>query len=259
MEQYPCYNTPPIKEALCEFHFKPKHDWDLTLPGKLQSALNQLGQEYTGKPHEQRVIAFGVEASDDQPLSLRYGERLSRIHLIAQNGTRMIGVGPDVLSVHLLHPYYNSSNSLPSGWNELESRILTALTAYWKVAEPIGIRRIGLKYINKIIIPGEEVRVEDYLRCAVPDVDGLPNRQRHFISRVEYVYDDSTLLILSQGLADAPPDHIGFLLDLDVIRETSDPIQEQDVLDIVRNFHARVRKAFETVITDKARDLFDVC
>ena len=122
MAQYPCYNNPPIKEALCEFRFKPKRDWDLTLPGKFQSALGQLGQEYTGKPHEQKVIASGVEASDDQPLSLRYGERLSRIHLVAQNGTRMIGVGPDVLSVHLLDPYSKSSNSLPKCWRDRGAR-----------------------------------------------------------------------------------------------------------------------------------------
>ena len=117
MDQYPCYNNPPIKEALCEFHFKPKRNWDLTLPGKLQSAL---GQEYTGKPHEQRVVwreSFRRPASQ-----FEIRRAVVKDSSYAQNGTRMIGVGPDVLSVHLLDPYSKSSNLLSKCWRDRVAR-----------------------------------------------------------------------------------------------------------------------------------------
>ena len=55
------YRNPPIEEALCEFRFPPEQDWDPTIPGKLQT---KFGDEYTGKPREQRVVEVGLEAQE---------------------------------------------------------------------------------------------------------------------------------------------------------------------------------------------------
>ena len=44
----------------------------------------------------------------------------------------MIGVGPDVLSVHMLRPYHDPLRSDHSGWDEFQPRISEALDAYWK-------------------------------------------------------------------------------------------------------------------------------
>ena len=248
------YKSPPIEEAVCEFRFKPDRDWDFTIPGKLQT---KFGDEYTGKPREQKVVEVGLETQEGKPSNLRYGEGLARVQLVTKSEKRMIGVGPDLLSIHMLRPYQDPSHPKRSGWDEFESRISEALDAYWSVAQPVGVNRIGIRYINKIIVPGKTVRVEEYLRCALPDLNELPDRLNSFVGRMDYAYPDGVRLILSQGSVGAPSDHIGFLLDLDVIWETAEPVKRDATLKTVADLRARERSAFETVITDKTRDLFD--
>ena len=254
MEDRRRYKNPPIEEALCEFRFKPGRDWDLTIPGKLQT---EFGDEYTGKPQEQRVVELGLEAPGGKPFNLQYGEGLARVQLVTKDGKRMVGVGPDVLSVHMLRPYQDPRHPESSGWDEFQPRIKIALGAYWNVAKPKGVHRIGIRYINKIVVPQKTVKVESYLRCALPNVSGLPDRLNNFMCRVEYAYSDGVRVVLSQGSINVSKDRVGFLIDLDVIWESTEPVSQNEALEKVRDLRSREREAFETVITDKARELFD--
>ena len=188
---------------------------------------------------------------------MRYGEGLAKVQLVTEDGKRMIGVGHDVLSIHILRPYQRTLDSGNVGWDEFYSRIKRAIEAYWKVSKPIGVTRIGIRYINKIVIPQIKVRVEDYLKCALPNVSGLPDQLSNFMSRVEYTYGDNVRLVLSQGSIEAPPDNVGFLLDLDVIWHGADPISEDEALTIISDLREREREAFEIIITEKAREHFD--
>ncbi len=248
------YKTPPIEEALCEFRFEPGRDWDLTVPGKLQT---QLSNKYSGKPQQGRVVEVELDTQKGTSPNLRYREGFAKVQLVTDDGKRMVGVGPDVLSIHMLRPYQYPPDSKASGWDEFKPRISDALEAYWEVSKPVGVRRIGIRYINKIIIPRKSVKVEEYLRCALPVVAGLPNQLNDFMSRVDYAYPDGVHLILSQGSVSAPADHVGFLLDLDVIWESPQSIVRDEALEKVNDLRIRERQAFENVITDKTRSLFD--
>ncbi len=254
MHQHRRYKNPPIEEALCEFRFKPGQDWDFTIPGKLQT---EFGDEYTGKPRDQRVVEVELKAQGGRPPNLQYNEALASVQLVTKAGKRMVGVGPDVLSVHMLRPYQDPDKAEESGWAEFHPRIETALNAYWKVAAPDGVTRIGIRYINKIVIPQKTVEVSSYLTCALPEVSGLPDSRKNFMSRVEYAYSDDVRLVVSQGSIEAPSDHVGFLLDLDVIWEGATPLARDKALAKASDLRTRERAAFETVITDKTRELFD--
>ena len=210
-----------------------------------------------GKPQEQRVVQVGMEAQGGQPSNLRFGEGLAKVQLVTSNGKRMVGVGPDVLSIHMLRPYQDPREPERSGWEEFRPRIETALGTYWDVAQPLGVLRVGIRYINRIVIPQGAVEVKGYLKCALPDVDGLPDQLTNFMSRVDYTYGDNVRIVLSQGSIDAPPDHVGFLLDLDVIWENPEPVDKARALTIANDLRGRERAAFEAVITNKARELFN--
>ena len=248
------YKNPPIEEALCEFRFKPGRAWDLTVPGKLQAAI---GDEYMGKPQEQRVVQVGLQVQQDKPSNLQLGEGLARVQLVTRNGKRMVGIGPDVLSIHMLRPYQDPGEPERIGWDEFQARIETALDAYLKVAQPLGVVRVGIRYINKIVIPTGTVTVEEYLKCALPVVNGLPDHLTSFMSRVDYTYADDVRIVLSQGSIDSPTNHVSLLLDLDVIWEHREAVDREKALNLVNDLRDRERAAFEAVITDKARELFD--
>lgn len=256
MNQRRRYKNPPIEEALCEFRFGSGQDWDLTIPGKLQV---EISGDYTGKPQEQRVIDVALHSEDRRPSELKYGEGLAKVHLVTNDGKRKVGVGKDVLSIHMLRPYQQSASADGSGWEEFRPRIKEALDAYWQVVAPKGVSRIGFRYINKIVVPLNEtgVRIEDYLNCAPRDVKGLPELMNNYVSRAEYRYDDKNLLILSHGTVKTPPEQVGFLLDIDVISQMPAPVNRDAALTMTTALRDREREAFEMLITDKARKLFD--
>ena len=256
MTQRRRYKNPPIEEALCEFGFAPGPDWDPTIPGKLQAAL---GDEYSGKPREQRAVQVGLRVQKGKPADLQYGEGLAKVQLFTKPRTRMVGVGQDVLSIHMLRPYQDPLDSEKGGWEEFRPRVVDALEAYREVASPSGVNRVGVRYINKILVPlaSVSVRVEDYLKCACLEIDGLPQDYGNFVSRVEYIYDDETRLVLSYGLFSTSPKGGGCLLDLDVIWQPGALMDWEESLRIADDLHERAGSAFEAVVTDKARELFD--
>lgn len=248
------YSNPPIEEAICEFHFHPSQEWNLTIPGKLHA---ELDDEYSGKPQEQRGVEVVLEAQKDAHSSIKYGEGLARVLLVTKDGKRKVGVGQNVLSIHMLRPYNSPSAPTSGGWDEFKPRIQKAFGHYWDITQPKGVRRISIRYINKIVIPQTAARIESYLKCALPDVSGLPDRVNNFMSRVDYIYEDEIHLVLSQGSINALADHIEFLLDLEVIWENPEPVAKNEALDLVNELRSREREAFENVITDETRNLFN--
>ena len=248
------YKNTPIEEALCEFRFTGGAAWDATIPSQLQT---QIGKEYTEPDRMQKMVNVGLKTEKGRVQELSFGEGAARVQLATKCHTRMVAVGYNVLSIHILRPYLDPFDPKKSGWDEFRPRISRALDAYCRVASFTNICRIGIRYINKIVIPSKIARVDDFLRCAVPQPTRLPRRLVSYVNRFEDPYDDDVRLVLSQGSVNAPAGHTGILLDLDVIWESEEPVKRDVSLDIAADFRARERLAFESVITDRARELFD--
>ena len=251
------YKNPPIKEAVCEFRFGPKQDWDPLLPGNLQQALCGLGDEYTGKALEQRIVSVGIETHEDKPPALKYDEGAIKVQLATEKNIRRIGVGRNVLTIHMLAPYQDSSDDVESGWPEFAHRIKNALSAYWNLVNPDGVFQVGIRYINEILIPEEEVEIDDYVKDALPRGEGIPDTVNGFGCRIEYIYDDVVRLALSQATLKPPPGHVKILLDLDVVWKSDELISQDESVAKAKDLRDRERTAFEAFITNKSRDLFD--
>ncbi len=249
------YRNPPVEEALCEFRFEPGRDWNLTIPGRLQAVL---GEAYSGRPREQRAIEVDLGLGSGPPSGLQFRQGLAKVQLVTADGKRSVGVGKDSLSVHMLRPYQRQCEESRAGWDEFKLRISEALDAYWKVARPKGVRRVGVRYINKLVIPSGSIELEDYLVCGLPHTTALPETASNFVSRVEYAFPGSVRLILTLGTVPASREGVQELLvDIDVIREDAEPLDRRQAISAVEELRARERMVFESVITDKARRLFD--
>ena len=197
-----------------------------------------------------------MEIKNDEPSNLRYGQRLAKVLLFSEDQTRAAGGGPDVLSVHMLRPYQRPEAPEESGWDEFRPRIATALKAYWDVADPAGVRRMSVRYINRIVIAESVVRIEDYLHSAVPLVQRLPDVVNNFMSRTDYRCEDGTHLVLAHGTFLPTSGDIGFLLDIDVYWEPASLISQTEALARTHKLRTLERYAVEAVITDRARELF---
>ena len=242
------YKTPPIEEALVEFRFQSDAEWDLTVPGRL-ALHDKIKAIYNGGSRTMNLVETTINKEDGQVASVAFGESLSRVQLLSNEASRLLTVGKDVLSVNTLRPY--------DKWELFRVRVSDALAAYFDTAKPIGVARVGVRYVNRLSIPAASVNPTAYIRFSLPSPEGIPNKTSAFISRTEYLYDDNVKLVLHIASLDAPPKECAFLLDLDVIQAFPEPVDIGTTLRVVNDLHDRENKAFEALITDKSREQFD--
>lgn len=241
------YKNAPIQEALCEFRFAPGHEWDVTVVGKLHERVKV---SYDGKAKQQDVVTANLMVPEHGgPPAFAMNRNYGKTQFPSTDARRLLAVGPDLLSVHGFAPY--------EGWEALKPRIASALGDYTKVAEPEGVRRIGVRYVNRVVIPGDRIDLATYFLCSPADIDGLPDTMSSFVQRTEYDYGDHVRLLLT--FASAPSEQDGeatFLLDVDVIWE-DEPAALEGAMEIVEDLRCRERDAFEALITDELREIFD--
>jgi uncharacterized protein (TIGR04255 family) len=243
------YRNPPIEEAVVEFRFDSGGEWDPTLPGKLHSHPNLQGR-YPGRPRAQRTLEASLKAGADQPPNVSFKEGIVRVQLLDESAKRMVTLGPDVLGVNDLRPY--------TGWSAFRPRVQAALSAYAEIASPKLVVRIGVRYVNKILVSREPLNLEDYFLCGPRTILGLPSTLNAFTVRTQHVFDDGVKLLLTFANLEEPSVRAPqFLLDLDVSWEGSEPVAVDEAMARVDDLHEREGTAFEATITDAMREVFD--
>jgi uncharacterized protein (TIGR04255 family) len=243
------YRNDPIAEALCEIHFDPSTEWDLTLPGRFYERVKDT---YGGKPRQQGVMeaGFQVGAQANNPsLQLRGG--FGKFLFPTEDDLRLVGIGPDVLSVHVLKPY--------PFWEDFYMRIQEAVQAYQELVEPRGVRSISIRYINRVMVEGTAVDLGDYFTTAPATPPNISLTLSNFLSRIESAYTDRPArLNTTLGSVDAPDGYSAFVLDLEVSQEWAEkPLTVEEAFGEVNELRVRERDAFEYSITDRTREVFD--
>lgn len=229
------YEQAPVIEAVCEFRFDAE-GWDWTIPGLL---YNETRGEF---PTKRDNVTFGIEAGSAGEVK---GTTQRTVRLVREDETAYLEVGENVLAVHQLVPY--------RGWINFRPVIEGTLRHYLNIARPRALTRVGLRYINRLVLPGNQVSVASYVNFAPRIPTGLPLQMRALFCRVELFYrDDNGLLLLTLGSADKG----GLMLDLDFVTLDASRVPLDDVMTWIDTAHARVETAFEASLKDATRQLF---
>ena len=166
----------------------------------------------------------------------------------------MVSIAPRLLSVSMRKPY--------SSWEKFKSQILDAFDKHREVTGADEVLRVGIRYINKILIEATKpVVLGEYFTCAPQDLselvnDALPLSLVSVFSRQEYAFGDSTKMAFVFAGTDAPAGFVGTLLDLDVYWQSKDS-GSPDVPELIERLRLRERVAFEASITDACRKLVE--
>ena len=128
MEERHIYRNDPIEEALCELRFESDKEWNLTFPGRF---YEQIKDVYDGKPRQQNLMEAGFQ-TETQPegTALQLKGSFAKVQFPTQDDKKLVAIGPDVLSIHVLAPYPN--------WEDFYPRIQRAFQEYLKVGASAG-------------------------------------------------------------------------------------------------------------------------
>jgi uncharacterized protein (TIGR04255 family) len=242
------YRKPPIVEAVCEFRFVATADWDPAIPWRFRERVQD---EYAGKPINQVALEADLKKEPGES-SVSFKQGVVKVQFPNRDGNRLVAVGPHVLSVHVRQPY--------PGWDEdFRPRIERGLVAYAAAASPEGFTRVGIRYINQVVLPKEKTGLEPFLNHLPQRVEGLPADVLSAFSRAELGYEErGRKLILTWATQRSEAGASTLLLDLDTVWEASDgPLPMDAALGIASELRERERVAFEALITDETRRIFD--
>jgi len=239
------YKNPPIVEALCEFRFEPSLPWDLAIPGLVYERV----RDNFPKRRQVRALETSISAGHD---GVEQQVRTTdRMQFLREDEKALIQVGPDLLAVNHLRPY-------PT-WQEFLPLIQRGLDAYCKTAAPKGIRRIGLRYINRIEIPGQGIELEDYFEFRPFVGPQLPQDLGTFIVGIQVPYEDlrDTLRLQLANVSIETLDTVALMLDLDYFLARPGEVPLDNVFEWVNVAHSRIEEAFEACVTDRLRQMFE--
>lgn len=240
------YQNPPVVEALCELFFVGSI-WDTTVPGQLYERVRDRF------PKKGEVNEVGVElqvAPGGTGARMLHGN--PRTQFIREDGSRMVQLARDLLVVNEVRPYTRFED-----WRPLVAEMLDA---YRQVAQPSGLMRLGVRYINRVVISTIAVKLDDYFRVYPQLPSEVATAHGPFVMRVELPMSSSNTahrLIVTFG--SAPNDEArssAFLLDLYDIVELDGSAAFDQVPTLLDEAHANIEKTFENAITAEARRLF---
>ncbi len=242
------YKTPPITEALCAFHFSPDEEWNVISPALFYEKVKAA---YGGKPREQKLINIEPNPKEAQGSAAMALNEITRVQFVTPDEKKILGIYQNHLSVSVTRPY--------PGWEVFRPTIEQGLSAYEEVCKPKGLTRIGLRYINQLEIDG---RVTDILACfnsVPPSLVGANSHIENFTSRYEYLYEDEPIRVaIGFARVVAQAGKVSALLDIDLVWQSpGDVLLLKNAMAKVDDMRERERVIFESLITDRARQIFD--
>lgn len=241
------YQNPPIVEALCDFRFRPTADWDLTIPGLFYERVKDLFPEKRQQPHSLQLRIEGSPRGLVPDFAVE-----SRLQFLSLDNAELFQVGKDLLTANRLKPY--------TSWEEFLPTIRLGYETYCDVANPSGLQRIGLRYINLIPIHSDLAELSEFFNLHPAVGQGLPRSFYGFSLATEFSYPNSPdhLRVLLTSTQLSSPTDAEVVLDLDYFLPDAESIPIGDVFNWVESAHTQVENSFESIITDRLRYLFQL-
>lgn len=239
------YRRPPVVEALCEL-FLTGSAWDDTVPGRFYDRVKE-----TFPVKRQRAVQEAqFQLSDSGEAAAGIRQLPPRMQFLTKAGDRLIQLGRDLLVVNLLPPYLRFGGLAPV--------VHWALDVYRDLAQPRAIAKLGVRYINRVVIPESRIALEDYFALYPSLPTGLGDEHGKFMVRLEIPARKGHQVLVTFGSAPAgKPEEIAFLLDLYDIFDPGEPFDLKDVQAQIQTAHQNVEEAFEGSVKDKLRRLFE--
>ncbi len=247
-ESHPTYPNPTIQEAVCEIHFRLPGDvpWNPAFAGELFKRIQ------TDFPHFEPAATMGVQVEvGPAGMAQRMLPILPRMQFRHRERPLLRQLSPFILTVNVLPKY--------PGW----ATVLEDILAGWRDAVAVtaasAVRRIGLRYIDRIDRtrpderPGDWIAPSDYIPKYV--LSSLPG----FLSRLEARPAEQDRVVITLGEIAATAESPGaIMLDIDCITEKQIAAADDAKLrKEISTLHDRCWEIFEASLTPRLRKLLE--
>jgi len=236
------YQDPPIVEALCEFQFEPTEPWNPTIPGLIYALLQ------SDFPKARTMQAFELNAATSDVGLAQQFRANERAVFLTDDEKSLVQVGQHLLVTNQLSPYRT--------WQSFQPLIRQAFEAYRNVMHPTRLRRIGLRYINRVAFDPGTVPLDEYFTFHPFIGNALSGDMLRFAQSGEFAREDGRDMIRIQ-LASVERGEPAVILDLDYWLAKADQFDLAQTFDWVETAHEQIEAVFEACITNRLRQRFE--
>lgn len=244
------YKNPPILEAVCEFRFELsdkvsekqiatfyetiKSSFPVAKKGKVGSIeLKVEPDKSSGKnqmTHKESSYEFDQYFSEDEKCSIQL------------DGGR--------ISIHRVKPY--------TSWTDFNPLIKLVYNSYLKSFSPTKVVRIGLRYVNEVILSSDQFSLQDYfnIKASFPFFSQESQRSIFIGSVFEQEKGRDAIKVQFIEKQAIKTSEKAFVLDFDYFL-TSSSISSDEVEKWVEQAHNKIEEVFEGIISDKTKLIFD--
>jgi len=239
-EKFPHLSKAPIIEAALDIRVIPSTQWDETaLQSSLKQRLPDFPKVETLREARVQIVPPGQPGKpafeDIGCIGLKFHSN-DNLHIAQFNK------GAFVFS--RLKPYPD--------WGKFSQEALRLWTIYCELLKPTEVRRIGLRFINRIAIKRETVELSDYYKYSPESLKELNwplgGYLHHDVMRVPETSYSVNLIKTVQNV----PGEIGLILDIDVFMQSQFKYDELRIIECLEEMRWVKNKIFFNSITPKA-------
>lgn len=237
------YEKSPIVEAVCEFKLELRR---------------KITEEIVSEIHNLVISDFPTRKLQTVITEVQTGQaQEEKSHVLEENEFHLfegenfsVRLQQDTVSIHVLKPY-------PS-WEIFRPKIHKIYDAVNSCAEIVGIKRIGLLYVDHIVFDEDNIQLMDYINFYPTYVPGFPKDLLNFSVSVDFSYENGRDMCSVKlfGVPPAKEAPLSLMLVTDYSLVKPDAISLAGVPNWLEHAHAESGKIFESCITDKAREMF---
>lgn len=239
----------PIVEAVVDIRARIGKEWEeQILTQELGSRLNDYPTKNSYREIRQHIkFEAGQTPELAQPRSDWKGIRFR-----TNDGLQIAQFNRDGFVYSRLAPYEN--------WSQLVGEALRLWEIYLQVGGPVEIHRVGLRFINRIILPSGETQFEDFIvpHPRPPTMMDMPFAQffeKDTFQVPGYPYGIHVIRAI-QPPEDGVPDRINIILDTDVFTIQPTSLDKQELERRLEEMRWLKNKVFFGSVTSKALALF---
>lgn len=244
------YSRAPITEAIIDFRVALAEDFAIE---RIADIHPRIKEDFPiMQPFHRKIGTFTVDPNGpNAPFKVDTSTQHSGFWFKSRDNLRIFQATAEGFTFNRLAPYQS--------WDEFRSVARDLWRVYTEACKPICVTRIGIRYVNQISIPANElIELKDYFNT-IPEVSSQLTQKvlQSFFMQLQIPQQDlSCLLIINEAIApQTNPNFVTIILDLDLFREQIWDRDDEAIWQFLEQLHDRKNEVFEASITDRTREL----
>ncbi len=238
MPDYPTLNKNPIIQAIIEIKFELPQGFKLS---SIKELANTIKEKYPKtKEHFQNQI------------KIQDGKTNLKAQLIGYN----FFDGINDKSIQISATHFDFFKGYPYGtWEIFKEECLLAWRAFNQIVTPSRINQVSTRFINKIELTDNPIKVEEYFNTYMNISDNLNNDIAQFYIKYSNIDKENKLMShISLSTEDNGKEGvIPLVFDIDVL--TLRQPEDLDIESALTKLHDKKNEIFFNTITDKTLNL----